>query len=169
MALLTVLFYFYYLCLELWLGLKEIATLTSKGQWELQINLEDYAGNHYAAVYTNFKINLDDLYHLSVNGYDSVKSTLHDSLSGHNGAPFSTSDNDNDSSSSNCAAIYKGAWWYTHCHSSNLNGFNYFIPDTPHQTTSYATGIIWRNKKNDPAQDYYFSWPKAEMKIKRVD
>ena len=115
--------------------MKEIATLTSKGQWELQINLEDYAGNHYAAFYTNFKINLDDLYHLSVNGYDSVKSTLQDSLSGHNGVPFSTSDNDNDSYSLNCAAIFKGAWWYTACHASNLNGFNDFIPDSPHLGT----------------------------------
>ena len=58
----------------------------------------------------------------------------------HNGAPFSTIDNDNDNSENeNCATLYMGAWWYLACHSSNLNGYNYGTSDP----TPYAKGIVW--------------------------
>ena len=57
----------------------------------------------------------------------------------HNGAPFSTIDNDNDNFSENCAIVYMGAWWYTSCHTSNLNGHNYGTSDQ----TPYGTGVIW--------------------------
>ena len=35
---------------------------------------------------------------------------------------FSTKDQDNDGGSGSCAQLYKGAWWYNACLSSNLNG-----------------------------------------------
>ena len=56
-----------------------------------------------------------------------------------NGAPFSTIDNDNDNYDGNCAINYMGAWWYTACHASNLNGQNYGTSDP----TPYAKGITW--------------------------
>ena len=34
---------------------------------------------------------------------------------------FSTPDNDNDKSSTNCAASIKSGWWYNNCHSININ------------------------------------------------
>eukprot|EP00092_Neocalanus_flemingeri_P047772 GFUD01054254.1.p1 GENE.GFUD01054254.1~~GFUD01054254.1.p1 ORF type:complete len:292 (-),score=50.27 GFUD01054254.1:44-919(-) len=154
---------------ELWIGLKHIALLTSTGLWELRIDLEDFDGNPYFALYSNFKINFVGPYSLALSGYDAVQSTLKDSLSGHDGASFSSSDNDNDISSANCAATYRGAWWYTACHSSNLNGYNYNRGDLPETGTYYAKGIIWKNENNVLEQDYYFSWPKAEMKIRRHD
>ena len=59
----------------------------------------------------------------------------------HNGAPFSTIDNDNDShgGGENCATLCMGAWWYKNCHASNLNAYNYGTSDP----TPYATGITW--------------------------
>jgi hypothetical protein len=59
-----------------------------------------------------------------------------DSLVYHNGQKFSTYDN-YQSTGANCAISYKGAWWYDRCHYSNLNGFNYGVPDTS------QTGISW--------------------------
>ncbi|CAG2231535.1 FCN [Mytilus edulis] len=50
------------------------------------------------------------------------KNSLGDALVFHNKHAFSTKDKDNDSSSSNCAELYKGAWWYGNCYHSNLNG-----------------------------------------------
>ena len=83
--------------------------------------------------------------------------TAGDSLSGHRGAPFSTKDSDNDSSSSeHCAVSYKGAWWYTGCHSSNLNGIY-----RHGKHSSYADGVNWNHWKG-----YYYSAKKAEMKIR---
>jgi ficolin len=46
-----------------------------------------------------------------------------DSMASHNGKAFSTKDRDNDQhESANCAAGYKGAWWYYGCHAVNING-----------------------------------------------
>ena len=64
-----------------------------------------------------------------------------DSLTGHNGFAFSTIDQDNDVAENNCAITYKGAWWYSKCHSSNLNGYNYESDEA--EEIPYATGIVW--------------------------
>eukprot|EP00092_Neocalanus_flemingeri_P008117 GFUD01008757.1.p1 GENE.GFUD01008757.1~~GFUD01008757.1.p1 ORF type:complete len:406 (+),score=98.72 GFUD01008757.1:100-1317(+) len=146
---------------EYWLGLQDMATLTSTGLWELRVDLEDFDGKTYFALYRDFKINIDGPYSLSVSGYDSGQSTLQDSLAYHDGRPFSTSDNDNDSHGGNCAVLAEGAWWYGACHTSNLNGFNYNL-----QSADYAKGIIWRNENNVNSQGLYFSFPKAEMKVR---
>ena len=153
---------------EFWLGLTKVATLTLSGHWELQVELEDYNGVQYIARYNRFRVKFDGPFCIKVSGYDSANSTLQDSLSYHNGRPFSTSDDDNDSSSSNCAAQY-GAWWHGACHHSNLNGYNYFDEDLPETSTYYANGIIWRNEENVPGHYHYFSWPKVEMKIRKIE
>jgi hypothetical protein len=46
-----------------------------------------------------------------------------DSMAIDNGKAFSTKDRDNDTHKSiNCAADYKGAWWYYSCYAVNING-----------------------------------------------
>ena len=47
-----------------------------------------------------------------------------DSFSILNGMMFTTKDRDHDTYSLNCAARFKGAWWYTNCSPSNLNAIN---------------------------------------------
>ena len=84
--------------------------------------------------------------------------TAGDSLSEHSGHPFSTKDQDNDSSSSNCAVSYKGAWWYTACHRSNRNGVYHLGAHS-----SGADGVNWKSWKG-----YYYSAKRAEMKIRPV-
>ena len=74
-----------------------------------------------------------------------------------NGFAFSTKDRDNDMSLGNCAIAYKGAWWYTKCHSSNLNGA--YLNG---QHTSYADGIEW-----NLFTGYNYSLKTTSMMIKR--
>ena len=70
----------------------------------------------------------------------NYQGTAGDSLSiHHSGMMFSTNDEDNDITSSiNCAHKYKGAWWYGLCFNSNLNGFN-----TGNDAT-YIGAMSWR-------------------------
>ena len=82
-----------------------------------------------------------------------------DSLSYHNRSPFSTKDRDNDGSSGNCATTYKGAWWYSGCHYSNLNGLYH-----RGRHSSYADGVNWHSWKG-----HHYSVKRAEMKLKPVN
>ena len=155
---------------EFWLGLKTLANVTSTGVRELLVILEDYQGTSYVAFYHKFvKVGPGPSYKLTVSGFDVSASNLTDSLTLHSGASFTTKDRDNDAhEGDNCALLYLGAWWYTACHSVNLNGYNYNRGDLPHNGTYYAKGIIWRNEKKVAEQDHYFSWPKVEMKIRKM-
>ena len=51
---------------------------------------------------------------------------------------FTTKDRDSDHSENNCAAFYRGAWWYRNCHTSNLNG--QYLRGAH---ASYADGVEW--------------------------
>ena len=69
---------------------------------------------------------------------------------------FSTNDNDNDQYNGNCAQKYKGAWWYSACHTSNLNGF---YLNGPH--SSHGDGVNWKVFRG-----YHYSLKRSEMKVK---
>ena len=79
-----------------------------------------------------------------------------DSLKLHANHPFSTKDRDNDDGSERCAQVNKGAWWYTQCHQSNLNGEYLSRP-----RTSFNYGIQWESWHGD-----YYSLKKVTMKLK---
>uniref|UniRef100_A0ABM0MXI0 Fibrinogen-like protein A-like n=1 Tax=Saccoglossus kowalevskii TaxID=10224 RepID=A0ABM0MXI0_SACKO len=105
---------------EFWLGNDKLYRLTHQQTYELRIDMADFDGNTAHAQYDYFRIG---------DGFSKYKLTLGqyggdagDSLSYHRNHSFSTIDSDNDIDNGNCAAAYKGAWWYQSCHHSNLNG-----------------------------------------------
>uniref|UniRef100_A0A182Q6N4 Fibrinogen C-terminal domain-containing protein n=1 Tax=Anopheles farauti TaxID=69004 RepID=A0A182Q6N4_9DIPT len=122
---------------EFWLGLDRIHQLTVSGPHELIVLLEDFDGNKTYARYDQFEIG-DENQKYILTKINEYKGTAGDSLGGAKGMKFSTLDSDNDTWSSQCAVSYTGAWWYSACHSSNLNG-QYLRGDTK----EYATGMVW--------------------------
>ena len=141
---------------EFWLGLSKIHRLTQAGGNTLRVDMADFEGGKRYANYSTFQI-LDSSrkYQLSVRGYAGDAG---DALGAHNGQKFSTKDHDNDSigNNYNCAIVYKGAWWYGGCHSSNLNA-RYLSG----QHTSYANGVDWSTWKG-----HHYSLKISEMKLR---
>ena len=140
---------------EFWLGLDKIHRLTSTGT-ELRVDLRDFESNSAYAQYSSFSVgDSASKYNLSVSGYGG---TAGDSLDFQNGYQFSTRDQDNDADSdSSCSELYKGGWWYSACHESNLNGLYH---DGSH--SSYADGVNWYTWKG-----HYYSLKFTEMKVRQ--
>ncbi|XP_075761294.1 ficolin-2-like isoform X3 [Pelodiscus sinensis] len=142
---------------EFWLGNDNIHLLTSLGNNELRIDLWDSENNHVFAKYQSFRIAGEtEKYTLQLGGFAGGQAG--DSFSYHNNMPFTTRDQDNDRSSGNCAVSCKGAWWYSNCHFSNLNG-KYWLG--AHKTS--ADGVNWKTGKG-----YKYSYRLSEMKFRPV-
>ncbi|CAF1589122.1 unnamed protein product [Adineta ricciae] len=113
---------------EFWLGNEKIHQLTNQGQYVLHIDLKPWDGPIRTAEYGQFSLdNENQNYKLQISQYQPSVSTAGDSLSSSwdnaNGAPFSTFDRDHDNLFyDNCALTYHGAWWFTSCFQSHLNG-----------------------------------------------
>ncbi|KFQ12566.1 Tenascin-R, partial [Leptosomus discolor] len=135
---------------EFWLGLDNIHKITSQGRYELRIDMRDGQEVAYA-YYDKFSIgDSRSLYKLRIGDYNG---TSGDSLTYHQGRPFSTKDRDNDVAVTNCAMSYKGAWWYKNCHRTNLNG--------KYGESRHSQGINWYHWKG-----HEFSIPFVEMKMR---
>ncbi|KAF2362700.1 Fibrinogen alpha/beta/gamma chain C-terminal globular domain [Trinorchestia longiramus] len=122
---------------DFWIGNEHIHQLTSSGDYELRIDLTDWSDEERWAVYQHFHLS-DELnnYTLHIGDYQG---SAGNSLKYHHGAPFSTRDRDNDiNPMSHCARTFHGAWWFTACHESHLNGRYH---RSPHRT--YGDGINW--------------------------
>ncbi len=71
---------------------------------------------------------------------------------------FSTKDQDNDIHGTvNCAASYGGGWWWTNCHTVNLNSNNYGVKGK----VRHAHGIHWASFTT-----YDAALRKVEMAVK---
>uniref|UniRef100_H2Z183 Fibrinogen C-terminal domain-containing protein n=1 Tax=Ciona savignyi TaxID=51511 RepID=H2Z183_CIOSA len=122
---------------EFWLGMENLHALTRLGNYELRIELEDCERVRKFAKFSSFFIgSVEQRYSLTVSGYSG---NAGDSLSYHNGHPFSTKDVDNDSHDSNCAVVSNGAWWYNGCFKSNLNGAYLNCQTTSYHASSWYT------------------------------
>uniref|UniRef100_A0A182YTE4 Fibrinogen C-terminal domain-containing protein n=1 Tax=Anopheles stephensi TaxID=30069 RepID=A0A182YTE4_ANOST len=69
---------------------------------------------------------------------------------------FSAYDLDLDNSESNCAVSNRGAWWYTGCGQSNLNGL--YLKGLSGSTT----GMFWETFRGP-----FYSLKKSRMMVKR--
>lgn len=96
---------------EYWLGLEPVHQVTSRGDHELLILLEDWGGRGARAHYDSFSLEPEsDHYRLRLGQYHGDAG---DSLSWHNDKPFSTVDRDRDSYSgkeSFCSGGRAGGW-----------------------------------------------------------
>ncbi|GFO43084.1 ficolin-1-like [Plakobranchus ocellatus] len=102
---------------EFWLGNENIYTTTKKGRYEFRIDLK-YKGKSAYAHYDSFWLeNERSNYILRLGRYHG---TAGDSMGQHKNKAFATKDRD--VYGKNCPEKYIGAWWYSHCHSANLNG-----------------------------------------------
>ncbi|XP_029474698.1 tenascin-R [Rhinatrema bivittatum] len=135
---------------EFWLGLENIHKITSQGHYELRIDMKDGSDAVYAYYDKFFIGDARSLYKLRIGNFNG---TSGDSLSYHQGRPFSTKDRDNDVAVTNCASSYQGAWWFKNCHRTNLNG--------KYGESRHSQGINWYHWKG-----HEFSIPFVEMKMR---
>ncbi|KXJ06760.1 Angiopoietin-related protein 7 [Exaiptasia diaphana] len=110
-----------------------------KAKNRLRVDLEDTKGKTAYAEYDYFAVASERAkYKLSLGSY---KGTAGDSLSYHRGMAFSTKDRDNDKYGGNCAVVYKGAWWFSDCHRSNLNGLYHHVYNYKNCEELYKRGF----------------------------
>ncbi|XP_063415184.1 angiopoietin-2-like [Mytilus trossulus] len=111
---------------EYWLGNENIHSITKNGRHRVHIVLEQKNGTISYADYSIFYVGDESTkYLLNVTNYHGTAGDCLDS--GHidgraNEMKFSTTGQDNDMSSSDCAAQRKSGWWYSNCEHCDLNG-----------------------------------------------
>ncbi|XP_062600625.1 angiopoietin-2-like isoform X3 [Saccostrea cucullata] len=107
-----------------WIGNDVIHQLTKGRNSSLYVSITLTNGTTLYELYHHFYVSDEsDNYRLFLRG--PVTGTLGDAMTGsHNlsGMSFSTPDRDNDIVSHSCAALYRGGWWFNHCHHAFLNG-----------------------------------------------
>ncbi len=101
-----------------WLGLRRMHQLTSAQPMELRVDFTRTNGTKAFVYYENFYVaGPKDKYRVTIEGFNPNISTVSDALSGHNGAQFSTYDQDNDGGAADCSndpysGAWGGGWWF---------------------------------------------------------
>ncbi|XP_011193326.2 fibrinogen C domain-containing protein 1-like [Zeugodacus cucurbitae] len=140
------------------IGLDKLHALTASQLHELWIELKDFDNVTKYAKYDSFAI-ADEIQKYALSILGEYSGTAGDAmLTIHDGAKFSTFDQDNSERGSNCAELYKGGWWYGKraCHKSNLNGL--YLNGV---TKSFADGVVW-----EPWHGYHYSLKYVQMAIR---
>nr|XP_054923508.1 techylectin-5A-like [Dermacentor andersoni]XP_054923509.1 techylectin-5A-like [Dermacentor andersoni] len=142
---------------EYWIGNIALHVLTSGDEnMDLRVVLSNSTEESVSLDYQNFKVADERQYfRLELGGYEGK--TGWDAIRPVSGQKFSTFDRDNDDSSANCAARYRGGWWYGDCLGGNLNGLNL---NGRHDST--GDGIDWDTTE----ALYHYSYPNVRMMIR---
>ncbi|XP_077478909.1 tenascin-like [Stigmatopora argus] len=138
---------------EFWLGLGNLHKITTAGQYVLRVDLRDAGDSAYAQYDKFFIAEPRTRFKIHIGAYSG---TAGDSMTYHQGRPFSTFDNDNDIAVTNCALSYKGAFWYKNCHRVNLMG--------KYGDKNHSKGVNWFHWKGHETSIQF-----AEMKLRPVD
>ncbi|XP_042702880.1 fibrinogen-like protein 1-like protein [Chrysemys picta bellii] len=110
---------------DYWLGNEYISLLTIQGAYKVRFVVQDASNNTHYAEYDTFSVDTESRgYALRLGRYTGAgkdlftkEDVVHDNMK------FSTYDNDQDlSSTANCAEIYQGGWWHSKCYYVKLNG-----------------------------------------------
>ncbi|XP_028260983.1 fibroleukin [Parambassis ranga] len=127
---------------EHWLGNAALHALTSTGQHQLRIELEDWHQQRRQATYNNFKVASEaQRYRLTAREYsgDAGNALSYSKRYNHDGRSFSTADRDHDRyTSGNCGEYYGAGWWFDACLAANLNGRYY-----RGRYSGVTNGIYW--------------------------
>jgi cysteine-rich repeat protein len=134
---------------DYWLGNDRVSAFTARYPSELRVDMTDLGAGYYAKYATFALSGAADGYKLSLGAFSG---TAGDSLTAHTNQAFSAYDA---GPSSSCANSYHGAWWYTNCHSSNLNG--------AWGSAAYGYGLNWYSLTG-----YYRSVTLSEMKMREL-
>ncbi|XP_014473996.1 PREDICTED: protein scabrous-like [Dinoponera quadriceps] len=133
---------------EFWIGNEALHRLTRDNCSRLRVDLTDTYGVRWRAEYEHFSVDSEETgYRLHVAGYSGNAT---DALSYQDGMAFSAKDRDMDISTTDCAANYRGGWWFSHCQHANLNG-------------RYSLGLTWFQS----ASNEWMAVASAEMSVQR--
>ncbi|XP_015244886.1 PREDICTED: fibroleukin-like [Cyprinodon variegatus] len=152
---------------EHWLGNAALHALTSTGQHQLRVELEDWYQQKRQATYSNFKVASEaDRYRLTAHEYsgDAGNALSYSKHYNHDGRPFSTADRDHDRyASGNCGQYYGAGWWFDACLAANLNGRYYHG-----RYTGLTNGIYWGTWYilTDGRTGERYSFKRVEMKTR---
>lgn len=136
---------------EFWLGLENIHSLSKQGQYLLQVEVSDWAGQQQPAALYRLQLDGEEqkfALHLEQESSSRVQEQI--MTTGASGLPFSTADRDNDLAADiNCAELLSGGWWFSSCGDSNLNGRYPRRPSELRRQQSRRQRMFWTSTKGE--------------------